>query len=95
MIHVDDKGIQNLIKEVDQKKLVIALKTAPEDVKAKLFDNMSNRAANMLLDDLDSLGPTKLSDVEAAQIEIVNKCKELEKQGKAMIARGGEGEQLV
>ena len=95
LIHVDDKGIQNLIKEVDQKKLVIALKTAPEDVKAKLFDNMSNRAANMLLDDLEALGPTKLSDVEAAQVEIVNKCKELEKQGKAIIARGGEGEQLV
>ncbi|MCY4644567.1 MAG: flagellar motor switch protein FliG [Bacteriovoracales bacterium] len=95
LIHVDDKGIQNLLKEVDQQKLVMALKTAPEDIKTKLFKNMSKRAADMLLDDLDSLGPTKLSDVEAAQIEIVNKCKELESQGKAIIARGGDGEQLV
>ena len=95
LVHVDDKGIQNLLKEVDQQKLVVALKTAPEDVKSKLFGNMSNRASDMLLDDLESLGPTKLSDVEAAQIEIVNKCKELEARGKAIIARGGEGELLV
>lgn len=95
LIHVDDKGIQNLLKEVDQQKLVVALKTAPEDVRVKLFNNMSNRAANILLDDLEALGPTKLSDVEAAQVEIVNKCKELEARGKAIIARGGEGEQLV
>ncbi len=95
LVFIDDKGIQNLLKEVDQQKLVIALKTAPEDVRAKLFGNMSNRAANMLQEDLDALGPTKLSDVEAAQIEIVNKAKELEAQGKAIISRGGEGEQLV
>ncbi len=95
LVCVDDKGIQNLLKEVDQQKLVIALKTAPDDVRTKLFGNMSNRAANMLQEDLDALGPTKLSDVEQAQIEIVNKAKELEAQGKAIISRGGEGEQLV
>lgn len=95
LIYVDDKGIQSLLKEVDQQKLVIALKTAPEEVQQKLFNNMSNRAANMLREDLDALGPTKLSDVETAQVEIVNKAKELEQQGKAIISRGGEGEQLV
>ncbi len=92
---VDDKGIQNLLKDVDNQKLVIALKTAPEEVKAKLFKNMSNRAANMLKEDLDALGPTKLSDVEKAQSEIVQKCKDLESQGKAFISRGGEGDTLV
>lgn len=92
---VDDKGIQNLLKDVDNQKLVIALKTAPEEVKAKLFKNMSNRAANMLKEDLDALGPTKLSDVEKAQSEIVQKCKDLEAQGKAFISRGGEGDTLV
>ncbi len=95
LIYVDDKGIQNLLKEVDQQKLVIALKTAPEDVKTKLFKNMSTRAAGLLDEDLETLGPTKLSDVEKAQSEIVQKCKDLESQGKAFISRGGEGDTLV
>ncbi len=95
LVYVDDRGIQSLLKEVDQQKLVIALKTAPEEIKAKLFKNMSNRAATLLNEDLDALGPTKLSDVEKAQAEIVQKCKELEAQGKAFISRGGEGDALV
>jgi len=78
LVFVDDRGIQSLLKEVDQQKLVIALKTAPEEIRAKLFKNMSNRAAGLLQEDLDALGPTKLSDVEKAQSEIVQKCKELE-----------------
>lgn len=95
LVFVDDKGIQSLLKDVDQQKLVIALKTAPEDVRTKLFKNMSNRAATLLQEDLDALGPTKLSDVEKAQAEIVQKCKELEASGKAFINRGGEGDTLV
>lgn len=95
LVMVDDAGIQNLLKDVDQQKLVIALKTAPEELKNKLFGNMSNRAATLLKEDLEALGPTKLSDVEKAQSEIVQKCKELEGQGKAFIARGGEGDALV
>lgn len=95
LVFVDDKGIQALLKEVDNQKLVIALKTANEDIKAKLFKNMSNRAATLLMEDLDALGPTKLSDVDKAQAEIVQKCKELEAQGKAFISRGGEGDTLV
>lgn len=95
LVFVDDRGIQALLKEVDQQKLVIALKTGPEEVRAKLFKNMSNRAATLLMEDLDALGPTKLSDVEKAQSEIVQKCKELEQQGKAFISRGGDGDALV
>jgi flagellar motor switch protein FliG len=95
LVFVDDKGIQTLLKEVDNQKLVIALKTSPEEVKEKLFRNMSNRAAGMLMEDLEALGPTKLSDVEKAQSEIVQKCKELESQGKVFISRGGEGDTLV
>lgn len=95
LIYVDDKGIQSLLKEVDNAKLVIALKTAPEEIRAKLFKNMSNRAATLLNEDLDALGPTKLSDVEKAQAEIVQKCKELEAQGKAFISRGSDGDALV
>lgn len=95
LVYVDDKGIQALLKEVDNQKLVIALKTAPEEIKMKLFKNMSNRAATLLNEDLDALGPTKLSDVEKAQAEIVQKCKELEAQGKAFISRGSDGDALV
>jgi flagellar motor switch protein FliG len=95
LVYVDDKGIQALLKEVDQQKMVIALKTAPEEIRTKLFKNMSNRAATLLQEDLDALGPTKLSDVEKAQAEIVQKCKELESQGKAFISRGGDGDALV
>ena len=95
LVYVDDKGIQALLKEVDNNKLVIALKTSPEEVKMKLFKNMSNRAANLLKEDLDALGPTKLSDVEKAQMEIVTKAKDLEQQGKAIISRGGDGDTLV
>ncbi len=95
LVFVDDRGIQQLLKEVDQQKLVIAMKTAPEEIKAKLFKNMSNRAAQLLMEDLEALGPTKLSDVEKAQAEVVQKCKELEGQGKAIISRGGDGDALV
>lgn len=95
LVYVDDRGIQALLKEVDNAKLVIALKTANDEIRAKLFKNMSNRAATLLMEDLDSLGPTKLSDVEKAQAEIVQKCKDLESQGKAFISRGGDGDALV
>ena len=95
LVYVDDRGIQSLLKEVDNAKLVIALKTANDEIRSKLFKNMSNRAATLLMEDLDSLGPTKLSDVEKAQAEIVQKCKDLEAQGKAFISRGGDGDALV
>lgn len=95
LMYVDDKGIQNLLREVDNGKLVIAMKTAPDEIKQKLFKNMSNRAATLLREDLEALGPTKLSDVEKAQAEMVTKVKELEGQGKAFIARGSDGDSLV
>lgn len=95
VVYVDDRGIQELLKIVDNTKLVTALKTAPDDVKTKLFKNMSNRAATLLREDLESLGPTKISDVEKAQQEIVQQLKDLEAKGKALIARGGEGDSFV
>tara|TARA_B100001971_G_C18268012_1_gene596302 strand:+ start:61564 stop:62598 length:1035 start_codon:yes stop_codon:yes gene_type:complete len=95
LVFVDDKGIQELLKIVDNQKLTIALKTAPEEVKTKLFKNMSNRAAGLLKEDLEALGPTKLSDVEKAQQEIVQQVKDLETKGKAIVSRGGEGDAMV
>jgi flagellar motor switch protein FliG len=95
VVYVDDRGIQELLKIVDNNKLVIALKTAPDEVKAKLYKNMSNRAATLLKEDLDAMGPTKISDVEKAQQEIVQQLKDLEVKGKAIISRGGEGDTFV
>jgi flagellar motor switch protein FliG len=95
VIFVDDRGIQELLKIVDNQKLVTALKTAPDDVRAKLFKNMSNRAATLLKEDLDAMGPTKISDVEKAQQEIVQQIKDLESKGKALVSRGGEGDAFV
>jgi len=95
IVFVDDKGIQELLKNVDNTKLVTALKTAPDDVKTKLFKNMSNRAATLLKEDLDVMGPTKVSDVEKAQQEIVQQLKDLEAKGKVLISRGGEGDAFV
>lgn len=95
LMFVDDKGIQNLLREMDNNKLVIAMKTAPDEIKQKLFKNMSNRAATLLKEDLEALGPTKLSDVEKAQTEMVQKAKDLESQGKAFISRGSDGDSLV
>ena len=95
MMFVDDRGIQELLKIVDNTKLVTALKTAPDDVRNKLFKNMSNRAATLLKEDLEAMGPTKVSDVEKAQQEIVQQLKDLEAKGKALISRGGEGDAFV
>lgn len=95
LVYVDDRGIQELLKIVDNMKLVTSLKTAPDEVKTKLYKNMSNRAATLLREDLEALAPTKISDVEKAQQDIVQQLKELETQGKALISRGGEGDTFV
>ena len=95
LIFVDDRGIQELLKIVDNTKLVTALKTATDEVRTKLFKNMSNRAATLLKEDLEAMGPTKVSDVEKAQQDIIMQLKDLESKGKALISRGGEGDSFV
>lgn len=95
IVKIDDKGIQVLLKEVDNSKLLLALKTASEDIRAKIFKNISARAAEMLREDLSNMGPSRLSDVEGAQQEIVNAARRLEAEGKILIARGGSEDALV
>jgi flagellar motor switch protein FliG len=73
----------------------MALKTAPEEIKEKIFKNISKRAADMLREDLGAMGPVRLSDVETAQQEIVNIAKRLEAEGKIIISRGGDADALV
>ncbi len=92
---IDDRGIQTLLKEIPNDKLLLALKTAGEDIKTKVFKNISQRAADMLREDLTNMGPSRLSDVEGAQQEIVNAARRLEAEGKLLIARGGSEDALV
>jgi flagellar motor switch protein FliG len=95
IVKIDDRGIQTLLKEVPNDKLLLALKTANEEIRLKIFKNISQRAANLLKDDLSNLGPSRLSDVETAQVEIVNVARRLETEGKILIARGGSEDALV
>jgi flagellar motor switch protein FliG len=95
IIKIDDRGIAVLLKEVPNDKLLLALKTANEDIKNKIFKNLSSRAAEMIKEELANMGPTRLSDVEAAQAEIVNIARRLEAEGRIMIARGGGDDALV
>ncbi|MBC7420793.1 MAG: flagellar motor switch protein FliG [Bdellovibrio sp.] len=92
---IDDRGIQILLKEVPNDRLLLALKTANEDIRNKIFKNISARAAEMLREDLSNMGPARLSDVEGAQQEIVNVARRLEIEGKIIIARGGNEDAMV
>ena len=91
---IDDHGIQLILKEVNQEDLLISLKTASDALKDKWLSNMSERAALMVREDMESMGPTKISDVEKNQQKIVAVCKKLEEEGKITIG-GGAGEELV
>ena len=91
---IDDQGIQLILKEVNQEDLLISLKTASDTLKEKWLSNMSERAALMVKEDLESMGPTKISDVEKTQQKIIAVCKQLEEDGKISIG-GGPGEELV
>ncbi|MFO1401159.1 MAG: flagellar motor switch protein FliG [Steroidobacteraceae bacterium] len=91
LAQVDDRGIQELLREIPGDKLIIALKAADEEMKQKIFKNMSERAATMLKDDLEAKGPVKLSEVEAAQKEILLTARRLSDEGRlALGGRGGE-----
>lgn len=95
VVKIDDRGMQLLLKEVPNDRLLLALKTANEEIKAKVFNNISKRAAEMLSEDLGSMGPVKVADVESAQLEIVNIARRLETEGKIAIARGGSEDVFV
>jgi flagellar motor switch protein FliG len=87
---VDDKGIQVLLKEVTSEDIGIALKGSSDAMKEKIFSNMSERAATMLKEDLETMGPVRLSDVEKAQVRIAMIAKKLEGEGKILLSIGKE-----
>lgn len=94
ILKIDDQGIQLILKEVNNEDLLISLKTASDALKDKWLNNMSERAALMIREDLESMGPTKISEVEKTQSKIVGVCKKLEEEGKISVG-GGSGEELV
>ena len=93
---IDDRGIQSLLKHVDKKDLPLALKVSDDSLKEKILRNMSERAANLLREDLEFLGPVRLKEVEDAHRRIVEIVKQLEDEGEIIVAgRGGEEEMIV
>lgn len=90
LLDVDDRGIQALVREVTSETLILALKGADEDMQRKIFKNMSKRAAELLQSDLEAKGPVRISDVEAAQKEIVTIARRLADEGSLMLSTGGD-----
>lgn len=88
---LDDRSIQGIMRELSNDTLTLAMKTAPEEIKDKIFRNISSRAAEMIKEDLEVMGPVRLSDVEKAQGEIIKIVRRLEEEGKVVLAgRGGD-----
>ena len=90
---LDDRSIQTLLREISTDLLTLALKGVDEEFQQKFLKNMSSRAAEMLVEDMEAKGPVKLSEVEAAQKEILNIARQLEEAGDIVL--GGGGEEMV
>jgi flagellar motor switch protein FliG len=95
VILLDDRSVQRLLKEVETKDLSLALKAASDEVKAKIFINVSERVATMIKEEMEFMGPTRLTDVEAAQSRIVEAVRRLEEEGQIIIAGRGKEEIIV
>jgi flagellar motor switch protein FliG len=95
IVMLDDRSIQKVMREVDSQELAKALKSVDTEVQDKIFKNMSKRAASMLKEDMEYMGPIRLKDVEEAQQKIVSIIRHLEDTGEIVIARAGEDEMVV
>jgi flagellar motor switch protein FliG len=94
LVALDGRSLQMILREVNNDSLTLALKIASEQMKEKIFANMSNRAAEMIRDDLEAMGPVRLSEVELMQQSIVKIAMKLEEEGKLVLGPGG-GDELV
>ncbi|MFQ5494021.1 MAG: flagellar motor switch protein FliG [Phycisphaerae bacterium] len=93
---VNDKGIQMILKEIENEELSLSLKTASEELRDKIFRNMSDRAVQLIKEDMEYMGPVRVSDVEGAQQKIVDVVRRLEDSGELIISgRGNEKEMIV
>jgi flagellar motor switch protein FliG len=92
---VDDRGIQTILRDVQQEALMKAIKGADDALKEKFLSNMSKRAAELLSDDLEAMGPVRISEVEAAQKEILSVARRLSDAGEIMLGGGGGGDEFL
>jgi flagellar motor switch protein FliG len=95
LVSLDDRSIRALLKEISNDELILALKTSSEDLTQKIFNNISQRAAEMMKEDMEVMGPVKLKDVEQAQLNIVKAARRLEEEGKIVLGGKGGDEVLV
>ncbi len=95
IVMLDDRSLQMVLREVDTKDLSLALKATPQEVADKVFKNMSKRAADMLKEEIEFMGPVKIRDVEEAQLKVVNVIRSLEDKGEIVISRGQGDEMIV
>ena len=96
ILRVDDRGIQAVLKEVENEELALALRTATDELKDKIFSNMSERAAALIKEEMEYMGPVRIADVEAAQQKLVDIVRRLEDAGEIIIAgKGGEKDLIV
>lgn len=95
ILRVDDRGIQAMLKEIENEELAIALKTASDELKEKIFRNMSERAAQLIKEEMEFMGPVRVSDVEAAQQRIVDVVRRLEDAGEIVITGAGSNDLVV
>lgn len=94
LVNLDDRSIRTLLKEISNDELILALKTASEELSTKVFNNVSKRASEMMKEDMEVMGPVKLKDVEQAQLNIVKAARRLEEEGK-IVLRGKGGEDVL
>jgi flagellar motor switch protein FliG len=90
LMQLDDRGMQRLIRDIQQESLLPALKGADGDMVERFFKNMSERASDILREDLEASGPIKLADVEVAQKEIVRTAKRLADEGELMLGKAAQ-----
>jgi flagellar motor switch protein FliG len=95
IFRLDDRSIQAIMREISNDTLTLALKASTDEIKDKVFRNISSRAADMIKEDLEVMGPVRLSDVEKAQSEIIKIVRKMEEEGKIVLAGRGADDVLV
>ncbi len=94
LVLLDDRSLQLVLREIDSKELALALKASSAEVSGKIYKNMSKRAAEMLREEIEYMGPVRIRDVEEAQQKIVNVIRRLEESGEIVVARG-KGDEII
>jgi flagellar motor switch protein FliG len=92
---IDDQSMQVLIREIEKDKWVMAMRTASPNLKKKIFANMSERAGALLKEEIETMGPVRLRDVEATQREVIDRARQLEAEGKIYLSAGKTKEDVL